>query len=133
MSFANTTSHFKLEKKSLPEGIDSYGYSTFVTGKYQYLDYHSTLIRKGAEFSETSWRVIADLTSDGNGSLVERVAGMEAYRRVSEREIAEANLKLMPGFKFSWYYSGMDSNLDPLIDSPFKNTNKTKNFIREVF
>ena len=59
-------------------------------------------------------------------------------RDISDGEIAEANLKLMPGFQLSWYYTGMDFKPDPLMDFPiWRNQEKysklNKEFVREVF
>ena len=59
-------------------------------------------------------------------------------RDVSDREIAEANLKSMPGFRLSWYYTGMDFEPDPLMDFPIFNfrpeySKLNEEFVREVF
>ena len=120
--------HFKLEKNSMPVGIDTINYAVgFATDNGAYLDFTNN-IGKDVEFSEKSWRVALDLGTH---------ARMQAFRDVSEREIAEANLKLMPGFRFSWYYTGVDFNPDPLLDFPIwtNNYKYSKNnlyFIREA-
>ena len=61
-------------------------------------------------------------------------------RSVTDKEILEANLQMMPGFRLSWYYSGIDLKPDPLLDYPVFNGNtftyqykNNKEFIREAY
>ena len=57
-------------------------------------------------------------------------------RSVTDKEILEANLQMMPGFRLSWYYTGISFKPDPLLDFPiWKNSHEhskfNKDFIRE--
>lgn len=58
-------------------------------------------------------------------------------RDVSDREIAEAKLNKMPGFRLSWYYTGMDYKPDPIKNFPIWKNQKldtlNNEFVREVF
>ena len=54
------------------------------------------------------------------------------YREVNDREISEANLKLMPGFRLSWYYTGNVFKPDPLLDFPiWKKSHKQSKFNKD--
>jgi len=61
-----------------------------------------------------------------------------AYRSVTNKEIYEANLQMMPGFRLSWYYSGIDIDPEPLFEYPerFKDWSvqykDNREFIREA-
>ena len=63
-----------------------------------------------------------------------------ALTSFTDKEISEANLQMMPGFRLSWYYSGIDLKPDPLLDYPVFNGNtltyqykNNKEFIREAY
>ena len=120
----NVTLHFKLEKLSLPVlgGYDEFVISDDSTDK--------VFVAKKLKIIDKSYTPPVSKGLKG-------IQWIDTRREVSDREIAEANLKLMPGFKLSWYYTGMDFNPDPLLDFPiWKNNDKysknNKNFIRKV-
>ena len=59
--------------------------------------------------------------------------------RMSDMEISEANLQMMPGFRLRWNYTGIDLKLDPLLEYPVQNRRDwtvefrdNKEFIREA-
>ena len=76
-----------------------------------------------------------------------RIEFLESFRFINDKEINEANLKLMPGFRFSWHYTGVDFNpvtyLDIINTTNYDYTLSIKeipyitvqhqNFIREAF
>ena len=73
---------------------------------------------------------------DGSGTT-SSLRFINNRREASNLEISETNLKLMPGFRLSWYYTGMVFKPDPLLDFPiWKNNHKyskfNKDFIREA-
>ena len=52
---------------------------------------------------------------------------------VSDREISEANLQMMPGFRYSWYYTGIDYHLLNSYDEDKKyKTEINQHFAREA-
>ena len=93
----NVTLHFKIENVNLEVVNDATG---FGTGK----DLMSLPIDKDVRFFEKK------NTPPG------RIQYLDSFRFLSDKEIAEANLKLMPGFRFSWHYTGVDFDPDPYLD-----------------
>ena len=58
-------------------------------------------------------------------------------REVSNGELSGMDMYLMPGFKLSWYYSGMEFTPEPLMEFPIfsKNYEISKyniDFVRKV-
>ena len=118
----SVTLHFKVEKLSMPVlgGFDDIAVSDE--------SYDNSYIAKKLNIFEKSF------TPPANH---EGIQFIDSRREASDREIAEANLKLMPGFRLSWYYTGVDFNPDPLLDFPIwaNNYKFSKNnyyFIREA-
>ena len=62
---------------------------------------------------------------------------IHSLRDIIGREISNANIKIMPGFRLSWYYTGLDFKPDPLLDFQFfsdddlKYSKLNKDFSRE--
>ena len=124
----NVTLHFKIENLNLQVQNDATG---FGTGKI----ITSLPIDKDLDSFEKK------ITPPG------RIQFLDSFRFINDKDINEANLKLMPGFRFSWHYTGVDFNPDPYIN--IINTTKYEytlsineipyitvqhqNFIREAF
>ena len=109
----NVTLHFKLEKLSLP-GFDDIGFDVTLA------------IDKDVKFFDTSF------TPPGGVQYIDN------FRFVNKKEIADLNLKLMPGFQFSWYYTGVDFDPENILDLlNLDNTTTTyiltTTYIREAF
>ena len=119
----NVTLHFKLEKLSLPVlgGFDDY-----IVDDLDYLD--------NREMFQQSYSPPALKYGAGATNSLRSITN---FRQVNDREISEANLKLMPGFRLSWYYTGILFKPDPLLDFPIWKNRHThskfnKDFIREA-
>ena len=73
---------------------------------------------------------------EGHFQLFGSLFSMKAF--LSEMEISDANLQMMPGFRLSWYYTGIDFKADPLLEYPVMLEDYTiqykdnKEFIREA-
>ena len=123
----NVTLHFKLEKLALPVFG---GYETILVSVQD--EEYGTFLDTNVEFFQQSF---SPPITNNNPNKQSR--SIQTYREVSDREISEANLELMPGFRLSWYYTGMDFKPDPLLDFPlWKENHKyskfNKDFIREA-
>ena len=106
----NVTLHFKLEKVSLT-GISS-GVEEISIKK------HGTI---NAGITSASF----------NFSTGERNVWLKLSRRwVSQNDISKLEMDFMPGFRLSWYYTGMDSVVSP--DSKYKNYIESLSFRRQV-
>ena len=53
---------------------------------------------------------------------------MRLTRHVSSEDVETQNLNLMPGFRFSWWYTGVE--VTPADDKLYKDTELTKLFVR---
>jgi len=73
----------------LTGGYDTYDYHYYIdSNRPYYIDSNNS---KTVEQFQPPRRIAIDLT-----------------RHISSEEVGRQELKLMPGFKVSWYYSGMD-------------------------
>ena len=100
----NVTLHFKLEKLTLPvaTGFDDMAISDDeVYEGLSIVDPDAKLVYKS--FNPPT----------GTGKQV-----LDANREITDSEIADLNMNMMPGFQFSWYYTGIDFTPDPLLDFP---------------
>ena len=115
----NVTLFFKIEQLSLLGGFDKI--MVFKNGvDLQMFDANLLDISFNPPISNTS-----------NGQY-QNFQYLYQLRDVSDREIAEANLRLMPGFRLTWYYTGIDFKPKPFKDN-LKYDKINKDFIREVF
>ena len=108
----NVTLHFKIENLNLDGIGDStgFGYGTGLSAQP---------IDKDVDFFEKSFTPPRGEPCVGCIRIDDKRAPVQflsLFRFVTDKEIAEANLKLMPGFRFSWYYTGMDFSPDPVLD-----------------
>ena len=53
---------------------------------------------------------------------------MNLRRYVSSEEVEQVKLDVMPGFRFSWWYSGAEFEPEP--QSAYRNYDLTKEFVR---
>ena len=53
---------------------------------------------------------------------------IQLERKVSLEDVMSQSLDQMPGFRFSWYYSGMEEELQP--EAKYKDTEETRAFVR---
>lgn len=51
-------------------------------------------------------------------------------RQINKEDISRQKLQKMPGFRVSWYYTGIDIKTDDWIDDKIKNDQNTKLFVR---
>ena len=92
----NVTLHIKLEKVSMKE-----------------------LTKESSDYMQMDlWRHEDDIyyenfTSPGEGLYFMDFKHIELYRDVSFEEVETQDLDLMPGFKFSWWYTGTDFTPGP--------------------
>ena len=70
------------------------------------------------------------MTDDNNSILVSDAGSNVRYikldREVTEADVRKQRLKMMPGFRFKWYYSGKDVN--PVAN--YQDEIKTQAFVR---
>ena len=70
------------------------------------------------------------MTDDNNSILVSDAGSNVRYikldRKVTEADVRKQRLKMMPGFRFKWYYSGKDVN--PVAN--YQDEIKTQAFVR---
>ena len=124
----NVTLHFKIEKLHLPVrgGIDDFISQDQNSDGLRYLDKNT--------IQQISFSPPAIIDGSGTTSSLRFINNR---REASNLEISETTLKLMPGFRLSWYYTGLDFKSDPLLEFPiWKNNHKfskfNKDFIREA-
>ena len=95
----NVTLHFKLEKVSMI-GLTGGSEDTFYMSGLSYLD--------------------ADLTTAYTNFTPPRfIEDMSLWRDVSPEDVEKQRLDLMPGFKFSWWYSGAEVTPDDIYYSTY--------------
>ena len=92
----NVTLHFKIER----EGSKDLSAHIIVDDKFS-LDPNVEFIQQSFSPPTMTFGMSSSYRS------------INVYRYYSEDE---ANLKMMPGFRLSWYYTGMDFMSDPLLD-----------------
>ena len=115
----NITLHIKLEKLSLPLSV---GHDAIV------LSDKNESKQSGFKTEGLAVNLLEKTYTPptSQNSLDHKL--IKTKRMVSDYQISEANLKQMPGFRLSWYYTGLDFQPDPLHD-----TQTNKDFIREIF
>ena len=132
---SNVTLHVELEKLSMTDlrggwddcGLDqSYHIETDPDNLANYimLDGDSTIVHKS--YTPPSHY------GDGGKRLI------TFNRDVSEGELSGMDMDMMPGFRLSWYYTGMEFTPDPLMEFPIFSDNYEYSkynidFVRKVF
>ena len=109
----NVTLHFDIEYLSM-EGLSQYNYDSMS----YYLDYDK--IVDNGPFSK-------NFTPAYGGSSFRDKRSIKLTRKVTEEEVKKQKLQTNPGFRFKWYYSGM--NVDPW--PKFGGEMNTKRFVRD--
>ena len=105
---ANVTLHFDIEKmtmNNLPSGED-----TFYLSRWRQAPLDKKIIKK--------YNPIKDSYKD-----------LELIRKINLEDARKANLEVMPGFKFTWYYTGMEV----LPEAKYSDNPLTTSFRRNDF
>ena len=133
----NVTLHVKIERVPFPVqcgGHDDFSYShSLFSSKQEFFNKNSSPPSSGDPISDlfdTGVDVVAG-SMKGVESVLSRRVG--ANRRVSDREISEANLQMMPGFRYSWYYTGIvNHSLNSYDEDKKYETEINQHFAREA-
>ena len=116
----NVTVHFDIEKLSLKDltgGTDSLTGQVMQTGQVQIADADDMMVGTHGRHNFSP-----------PNPLFGHSYEIRLARQVLSADIRKQKLSLMPGFKISWHYSGMDKEEEP--DATYYNASYTKTFVR---
>ena len=109
----NVTLHFKVEKVSMP-GLSGVNQDRVSIKGYSSIGADQTVVH-------------TNFTPPGGTEGYDRTYGfIRLYRRVSSMDVGQIKLDQMPGFRFSWRYTGSEVTPDRI----FKDEERTKHFVR---
>ena len=152
----NVTLHFKIERLSFPQSGSSYDNfylpSSLMEEKQKFLNESFSPPAGGDPKSAGSYNLVGDFCRTDSSNENDPCKDSQTwhrmendlcrkfwnFRKISAKERSEANLQMVPGFRVSWNYSGIDINQEPLFEYPVRFKNWTvqykdnKEFIREA-
>ena len=144
----NVTLHFEIERLSIPvqSGFDNFhSLNGQVPAKKKLFKISVSPPVSGDPILADSYKFTYDLYNKYQDEWAWRQMQADlsrlvwAHRYVNDKEISEAKLQMMPGFRVSWYYTGNDLKQDPLLEYPMMDKKDwtiefkdNKEFIREA-
>ena len=112
----NATLHFQLEKLSMRDFSTENGEDTLYVGKMGYMDMKHTIMN----FTPPLNKPVDEDDPCKNCRF------MRLKRKIIDSDVKRQKLDTMPGFRFTWYYSGVE--VEPEASYLYKSN--TKAFIR---
>ena len=112
MNNPNVTLHVEIEKSTMNDLLG--GQDTFLTFSN---DWFSDDVNSSARVINKNYSPPGDY-----GNKVSLI------RKVTEKDLKEIDMKVMPGFRLIWFYSGNFSEAD--LKSAYSDADKTKEFVR---
>ena len=153
----NVTLHFEIERLSFPmqSGFDNlYSPNGLAPPKKKLFKTSFSPPARGDPLSANSYNLTGDPCSPyttfygacvdeqtRNRMINDLSRQFRAFRIVTDKDISEANLQMMPGFRVSWFYTGIDVIPDSSLEYPVEVGNgntysyqykNNKEFIREA-
>ena len=112
----NATLYFEIEKLSMRDFSTDDGEDTLYVGKMGYADMRHTIMN----FTPPLDKTVSDEDRCKNCRF------MRLKRHMIDADVKKQKLDTMPGFRFTWYYSGVE--VEP--KAYYLDTSNTKAFIR---
>ena len=106
----NITLHFDIEKISIRNISSGHEKYIYFDGRVDEHDYQDD-VREIVNFTQPSALYYIRLS-----------------RKVTMEDVRSQTLDQMPGFRFSWYYTGMEEELQP--EAKYEDTEETRAFVR---
>ena len=120
----NVTLHFDIEQNSI-SGLKSGNDDIYVSGKLKNLKELKTFYKSFTPPGKKDCLSISLIQSCKNSVVPEQ--NVKLKRELLQEEFENIRMTLMPGFKFSWYYTGLPEEPE---ETPFLKNPKTKQFIK---